>query len=471
MATPSLQSAPPPIKSQWNTLQILKLSRAAILILDLLLLIAVAIGARVHRGAMQTVGKDAAPSIIAAQHIKSALADMDANAANELLGPAKSEPAATKEAVTAYESRRVEASKALIAAAENITYGDSERTPILALQLGLGSYERLIQRARDLHQTTPAATVAAYREAAALMDGTLLPAADALDQANHQILEHTYESQSTRAFAARAFVLFAGSIALFALAAVQLFLSDRMHRTVNPALLAATVLTLILTAYVWQAMRSEQHQLKVAKEDAFTSIHALWRARAVAYQANGDESRYLLDPANAKEHEDAFAQKSQTLASLPTDRSREQVLAALKREARVNGFSGYLADELNNTTFDGERQAAIQTLATWEAYLDVDAKIRQLEHQGQTRQAIELCLGKASGLANASGQSNGIPGEFDQFDRALLATLDINQRAFDASVDQGLATVSALEVKALVAAILIALLSFLGLAPRIREYA
>jgi hypothetical protein len=283
---PGSSALPGQVPEKWNTLRVLKLSRAAVLTLDLLLLLAVVLGARVHRGAMQTVGKDSAPSIIAAQHIKSALADMDANAANELLGPSGT----MQDAVAAYESRRVEASKALIAAAENITYGDSERKPILALQLGLGSYERLIQKARDGHESGSSGTaVAAYLDAAALMDGVLLPAADALDQANNQVLEHTYESQSSRSVAARVFVLIAGVLALLALAAVQLLLSDRMHRTFNPALLCATLFTLVLTVYAWQAMERERHQLKVAKEDAFTSIHALWRARAIAYQANGDQ--------------------------------------------------------------------------------------------------------------------------------------------------------------------------------------
>ena len=355
MATSSIQivqgssALPGQVPEKWNTLRVLKLSRAAVLTLDLLLLLAVVLGARVHRGAMQTVGKDSAPSIIAAQHIKSALADMDANAANELLGPSGT----MQDAVAAYESRRVEASKALIAAAENITYGDSERKPILALQVGLGSYERLIQKARDGHESGSSGTaVAAYLDAAALMDGVLLPAADALDQANNQVLEHTYESQSSRSVAARVFVLIAGVLALLALAAVQLLLSDRMHRTFNPALLCATLFTLVLTVYAWQAMERERHQLKVAKEDAFTSIHALWRARAIAYQANGDESRYLLDAANTQRHEDAFFAKSASLASLPSDRSLEQVMAALRRGAHVNGFTGLLAEELNNITFD-----------------------------------------------------------------------------------------------------------------------
>jgi hypothetical protein len=53
----------------------------------------------------------------------------------------------------------------------------------------------------------------------------------------------------------------------------------------------------------------------------------------------------------------------------------------------------------------------------------------------------------------------------------LHATLEINQQAFDASVSKGLAAVDSLEIKALAAAIVIALLCFLGLAPRIREYA
>jgi len=467
MATAPVIANPPansPINPQiglpirrWNTLEILKGSRLALLLLDALLLIAVAVGTRVHRDAMQTVGVDAAPSIVAAQHIKTALADMDANAANELLGPAGTMP----QAVAAYESRRVEASQALIAAAENITYGDSERNPILALQVGIGTYERMVQKARDQHEANSAAAVATYRQAAELMSQTLLPAADALDRANNQVLEHTYESQATNSFAARAFVLLAGIMALFGFAGVQIYLSGHMRRTLNPALLAATLLTLMLTLYAWQAMESERRQLKVAREDAFASIHALWQARAVAFEANGDESRYLLDLAHNQEQESAFFAKSESLARLPGGQNRVQVLAALRREEHVPGFSGFLADELNNITFAGERDAAIRSLTAWEDYLDVDARIRQLQQKGQTRQAVELCLGTAQGESNWA---------FDQFDRALLATLEINQNAFHASVESGLSAVRYLEIKALIVAILIAALAFLGLAPRIREY-
>ncbi len=60
--------------------------------------------------------RDTAPSIIKAQEIKSALADMDADAANELLDPKDSR------AVQRFEPHRVEASDGMIEAAHNITY-------------------------------------------------------------------------------------------------------------------------------------------------------------------------------------------------------------------------------------------------------------------------------------------------------------------------------------------------------------
>ena len=124
MTTTSLQT--PPRTLRWNTLQLLQSSRAAILAADVLLLLAVLVGARIHRAAMNTVGRDAAPSIIAAQRIKSSLADMDANAANELLGS----PGAASSFSATYDERRIDASQALIDAAKNITYGESEEAPI-----------------------------------------------------------------------------------------------------------------------------------------------------------------------------------------------------------------------------------------------------------------------------------------------------------------------------------------------------
>ena len=56
-------AAPP----RWNTLQILKTSRIALIALDALLLIVAIASAHVHRNAVKTVGVDSAPSIIASR--------------------------------------------------------------------------------------------------------------------------------------------------------------------------------------------------------------------------------------------------------------------------------------------------------------------------------------------------------------------------------------------------------------------
>jgi len=456
VATTSTTTAPPALR--WNTVTILKRSRVAILALDALLLVAIVVAAGVHRAAMQTIGKDTAPSILAAQRIKSSLADMDADAANELLGP----PNAASPSSGAYDRRRVEASEALIEAAKNITYGEAELVPIETLQISTGTYEQLIQEALDFQDAgQPDLSVRYYRHASGMMNYALLPAADALDQANDSVLERTYTEESRHSLIARVFVFLIGLLTLAVLIATQVFLTRHMHRLINPFLLAATLATLWVTLYAFGSLGDEERHLKVAKEDAFTSIRALSRARAVAYVANGDESRYLLDSVHTADDEQDFFEKSRSLVNLPPSTDVQQAVAAAKSGQSTPGFTGYLADELNNITFPGEREAAVETLAAFERYLEAVAPIWQLEREGKHQEAVALCIGRSEGQPAWA---------FNQFDRALLKTLAINQDAFDRSVKEGFSDVNHLEIAAAVAAAAVAILAALGLALRIREY-
>ncbi len=452
-----------------NTLQVLKLSRTAILAVVALLLVTILFGAHVHREAMQVVGKDAAPSIVDAQRIKASLADLDADEANEMLGP----PNAANEATAGVVKRRLEADEALLAAAGNVTY-EAERAPIETLQVTGGIYSRLTQQTEDLHDGGSPDFIQAYRANAIIMDNALLPAADDLDRVNDEQLQHTYHRQAVDSTLSTTLVALAGLAALLGLAWVQVFLSRRTRRTVNPLLLLATVAAFGLLAYALAAMVTEQHALKVAKEDAFESIHALWRARAVAYAAHAEESRYLLDPAHAADYERAFADETSLLARLPQGYSYDRLVAEERSGKHVEGFTGYLADELNNITFPGEQEAALETLAAFGQYLQVDRNIRDLERAGHHQQAVDLCVGSAAGQSGWA---------FGQFDEALGETLAINQNEFTRSVESGLSAVGSLggrftpgeiagtlEFKALLVSALIAVLVVLGFAPRIREY-
>jgi hypothetical protein len=450
------QSSTRPVRKPRNTLQILKSTRALLLISNVVLLIAALAGIEVHRRAIRIVGKDTAPSVIAAQHIKSAVADMDANAVNELLGsPASADGAG------GYEERRVEAAAALLAAAENITFGDKERAPIGTLQIGIGTYERLIQRARDLRERSDPKFVDAYRAAAKLVDETLLPAADALDKANNDVLEQTYERQESESSGSMVFLAFGAMAALGGLVAVQAFLARRMRRTINPLLAAATLVAFIWTVWVFSAFNTEKASLKIAQEDAFVSIRALWRARATAYWANSDESRYLLDPAHASEYQSSFNARTESLAKAPAGMPLEEVAKAARSGVKVSGFSGYLGDEISNITFAGERAAAADTLSKYAEFMAIDRRVRQLETTGHHREAIELGAGKQAGQSDWA---------FSRFDDALGDTLKINQQAFDTAVSKGMGALDGLAWESAIFAAVVGVLMFLGFAPRIKEY-
>src|SRR5262249_32052501 len=85
-----------------------------------------------HEHAVRTVGLAAAPSVIDAHEIKIGAEQMDANLTNELLLPPGKEEA--QRLIAAFESRRLSVGKHIVAAAENITYGKSEKEPLESIQ-------------------------------------------------------------------------------------------------------------------------------------------------------------------------------------------------------------------------------------------------------------------------------------------------------------------------------------------------
>jgi hypothetical protein len=413
------------------------------------------------RHAIKIIGQDSAPSIIKAQEIRSSLADLDSNVANELL----TKPGENQAALKGYEERREKLSKLIVAAAENITYGDDERLPIQSIQLNLGKYMEKVQQARDFHQqNNQKAMVAAYKEAALIMDKTLFTKADELDKVNLSTLEKTYKQENFSIGASLFFVIISGLLLILSLGWLQFFLSAKTKRTLNPMLLGASLISLTYLLYIVGAILSATQNLRIAKEDAFTSVHSLRQARALAYSANGDESRYLLDTANAKIHEEAFFKKVEELGKLSTNKTYSQIadnVQNAQQAARVEGISGYFGTALNNITFPGEREALVKALRNYDTYIQIDGKIRQLNVSGKQAEAIALCLGTEQGQSNWA---------FKQFKDAHLEAVDINLKAMEDSVSKGLKDVNGFEVLGPVAMGAIALLTSFGLAPRLKEY-
>ncbi len=154
-------------------------------------------------------------------------------------------------------------------------------------------------------------------------------------------------------------------------------------------------------------------------------------------------------------------EQARHVAALPEGKTFSDVAAAATDNRGVDGFTGYLADELRNITFYGELEAAQQTLRNWGETATMYAKVFQLQQAGKSAEAVELCTGSGANQANRA---------FRGFDESLGQTLDINKHAFDEAVKQGFAALSGFEMTASLAAVLIAGLCMLGVWQRLREY-
>lgn len=441
---------------EWNTLEILTRSRALLYGMTALLLAAIVLATGTHRAAMKLVGQDTAPSIIHAQEIKTALADMDINAADELLNPGSTRSSGL------FDQHRIEASNSLMEAAKNVTFGDAEQKPIDTVEIVMGTYERLVQEARDLQDGGQQdMAVRYYRAAAIVMDGTLLPAADALDKANNDMLEQEYETRSTRSLMMRLLVLATGLLTMVALVWAQVYLSRRTRRTLNPGLAGATLVAFLLTVFAFSCMQREQFDLHAAKKDAFDSVHALLQARAVAYSVNANENRALLDPLHADEYIQAFVRGSALLVNMPTPQERAQLPELMRTGKTIPGFTGFLADELNNITYVGERESATNSVLAFEEYQKRAQQVLPLTGSGPHPQVVATEAGDQKGQSDLA---------FKQFDQALGGTLKINTDEFKTAVDTGFSAVRNVEWIAGGGAVLMIVLIFFGFAPRLREY-
>jgi hypothetical protein len=260
----------------------------------------------------------------------------------------------------------------------------------------------------------------------------------------------------------------AGTLLLGSLIRLQLFLSARVHRTFNQLLLGATVVAVIFLGMLLHALIGSSNDLHGAKADAFDSIDALSKARATAYDANGEESRWLLtrgtSPADA--FEKAFMAKSDEVVRIPSGQTYDALANAATASKQAHhagpGMSGDLQNELDNITFPGELDAAANALRTWGVYMHIDGEIRSLEASGRHADAIQLCCG------NGRNESNGA---FDSFDVALMQTVKINTDYFEKYRQSGKDRLAYFEPVSVAVAALVFVLAYMGLRPRFQEYA
>jgi hypothetical protein len=236
----------PGLPATWSTPKRLRAFRLVILALLLLLVAFGESTLSVSRSAFKTIGKDTVPSIIAAEEIGYALADLDANVANALLGNAQHRQGAN----ATIERQRIKVTDALVDAAQNITYGDDEKIPIRAMTRDLGIYlERVAEARLHFEQGDEAAAHASYWQASDLLHAKLLAEATDLDNANKRQLEYAYRLGGRETRGAEAIELLLGSLLGAALIALEVFLYRKTRRILNGPLVASTALTAVLAIF------------------------------------------------------------------------------------------------------------------------------------------------------------------------------------------------------------------------------
>lgn len=421
-------------------------------------------GTAQHRNAAKSIGIDSAPSVFAAYDIKVKAQTLDADAAKILTA----KPGQDMVSVRDFEATRIKLAEALVTAAENITFGDAEREPLRKLQDAVSDYQGAVARAVALHERGDPAYIVEYHNSLKALREQILPAADALETANTQELEHTVSVQGKESLGTFALALLAGLALVGTLVYTQTFLSRQFKRRFNTGLLAATALTILTTLYVSVAFLTQSTLLSQAKRDAYDSVLALYKAKSFAHEANAAASRYLLDKPLAANHEMSFKEAAAKLAA--SDRAGiDRALgladkfkpAELKVQLNNQQMAGSLIDELRNITFDQEQEAATATLRSFATYLDIDRKMRDLETAGKHEEAVAIAVGMSKGESNWA---------FAEFNKNLDATLEINRNSFNKDVASALARVSGLPWLNPLVALLIGVAIFLGLRPRIKEF-
>ncbi|MEV5281369.1 hypothetical protein [Streptomyces sp. NPDC051994] len=197
------------------------------------------------------------------------------------------------------------------------------------------------------------------------------------------------------------------------------------------------------------------------------TVVALSRSKAIGYDANADESRFLLDAARRDTYEKSFFDKSQQLygldgASLATyDAKLAGTWSAYRRDHSDERFTGEYRRELDNITFAGEREAAEKTVEAYAVYQKDDRTFRRLVAEGKLQEATVFCIGWSSDTSNA---------HFGDWMKALDQVTGINAAHHETAIATGRDAINTQASTAAGALILAAGLLVLGLRPRLAEF-
>jgi hypothetical protein len=417
------------------------------------MLTALAVAAAAANDALDVIGHEAGPQVVATTDLYFALSDADAQVATLLL-LGTSDPEAAAEAETRYAQRRGEIAGALLEA-HRLAGGDAaQRTTIETVMEHYGEYEQLAAEALLLADQAaypqgeaPPEVVAAYREAGDLMSGQLLPLSYNLTLENATTVRESYDRAQSRIDTGLLVVAVGGAIALAALVWLQIHIARGFGRVFNPSLLVATAVCLLYLGTGLAVLDAEQAALQEAKEDGFDSALSLARTNAVSNALYVDQVRYLLDDERAAIYEQTLFDKVQAIYYLEADNLADYRDTLAQEWAQDAGIR--VGDGLLGTGLDGA--ASVDTGRAWQALLDTDAAMR-------------------SGSGTDTERLASAREAYDAYDLALADLTEEHLTTFRAGIDEGEKAIADFAFLLPAAMVALAAFTFTGIAPRLREF-
>ncbi len=399
------------------------------------------------RDAAKAIGRDAEPSVALALRMAATLSDMDAASLADSL---TDDGSATGTSLRFQEGRDQLAAD-LIEAARNVTYGEAEAGPLRTLLRQVVLYQQAVAEARYIGAGDPFITLRRVQWASRVNRNFAIPAAQELAAANAQELERRYAAYRAGSLL-HGLGAGAGGFALLvvALLLVQRWLAGRTRRILNPALAGATLVAAAAGLWFATAVLVIRDDLRIAKSDAYDSLHILFEAKAAANTMRSAGSLWLLDKLAREEAQADMNQAALALTGAP--------MARIDTSARIGGLLG---QELGNITFgEAEREAAIASVAR---LADAAAAIR-------AAQALEPRDHTSAVATWLSARPGGGAAAFAGLQSALDRTIGVNQDAFDRRVTTALHGAGLMPWVSSVALAVVALFSTAGLWRRLRDY-
>jgi|GEM_PF-5165009 hypothetical protein len=374
------------------------------------------------------IGYATKPSVVLAEKLSVALADMDAAITNSSLG--------SRNSWWRYVTDADSVVTMAVDASRNLDTNNVEAKSLRRVLSNLRNYYQFVGGANALATdsgTDQRLPLAMTLWASHSLRQDVIPETENMARNTDANLDAIYDEYRDSVLASVVKAMVPAALLLLLMLGGQFFLAMRTHRLFNVPLALGTGMLAMFMIWFSFVSLTDAATLQAAKEDSFATVLHLYRAKVVSYLMKADESMWLLEQRKARaDYAQSFAKGSQAILSIgnanqlalsdpdrpaaPVDQAAiEQLktaLAAAERKAEDGdtagaaqltppNIPGYLGDELNHVTrHPAERKAATAAVSYFLRHIDIDTRLRSLESTGHHAEAVRLCIGENEGGSN-----------------------------------------------------------------------